>query len=123
MAGPFGAQAQQILSNLSSLGPRKLGALGIVGLLVVVLVGLGSYFLSRPDMETLYSGLDRTDVTRIGAALTEAGISFDVNAKGDAILTPFSQTAPARMLLAEKGLPVPEWIGRTPEFDIPFESA
>ena len=111
MAGPFGAQAQQILSNLSSLGPRKLGALGIVGLLVVVLVGLGSYFLSRPDMETLYSGLDRTDVTRIGAALTEAGISFDVNAKGDAILTPFSQTAPARMLLAEKGLPRSENAG------------
>ncbi|EAU41774.1 flagellar M-ring protein [Fulvimarina pelagi HTCC2506] len=111
MAGLLGGQAQQIVSNLSQLGPKKLGALGIVGLLVVVLVGLGSYFLSRADMETLYSGLDRQDVTRIGAALTEAGIPFDVTAEGDAVQTPFSQTGEARMLLAEKGLPRSENAG------------
>nr|WP_245198291.1 flagellar basal-body MS-ring/collar protein FliF [Jiella mangrovi] len=99
------------MTNLSGLGARKLSALGLVGFLVVALVGLGSYYLSRPDMEVLYSGLDRTDITRIGAALTEAGISFDVDAKGDAILTPFAQTAPARMLLAEKGLPRSENAG------------
>jgi len=86
MALAINGQAQQLFSSLSSLGPRKLSALGLVGFLVVALVGLGSYYLSRPDMETLYSGLDRTDVTRIGAALTEAGISFDVSAKGDAFL-------------------------------------
>ncbi|MEC5291018.1 flagellar basal-body MS-ring/collar protein FliF [Aurantimonas sp. C2-6-R+9] len=111
MALAINGQTQQLFSSLSSLGPRKLSALGLVGFLVIALVGLGSYYLSRPDMETLYSGLDRTDVTRIGAALTEAGISFDVSAKGDAILTPFSQTAPARMLLAEKGLPRSENAG------------
>ncbi|MBP0616638.1 flagellar basal-body MS-ring/collar protein FliF [Jiella sp. KSK16Y-1] len=111
MALAIGGQAQQIMTNLSGLGARKLSALGLVGFLVVALVGLGSYYLSRPDMEVLYSGLDRTDITRIGAALTEAGISFDVDAKGDAILTPFAQTAPARMLLAEKGLPRSENAG------------
>lgn len=111
MALAIGGQAQQILTNLSGLGVRKLSALGLVGFLVVALVGLGSYYLSRPDMEVLYSGLDRTDVTRIGAALTEAGIAFDVSAKGDAILTPFASTAPARMLLAEKGLPRSENAG------------
>ena len=111
MALAIGGQAQQLLTNLSGLGMRKLSALGLVGLLVVALVGLGSYYLSRPDMEVLYSGLDRTDVTRIGAALTEAGIAFDVRAKGDALLTPFASTAPARMLLAEKGLPRSENAG------------
>ncbi|MDY8109059.1 flagellar basal-body MS-ring/collar protein FliF [Fulvimarina sp. 2208YS6-2-32] len=111
MAGLLSGQGQQLVSNLTQLGPKRLAALGIVGLLVVVLVGLGSYFLSRPDMETLYSGLDRTDVTRIGAALTEAGIPFDVSAEGDAVQTPFSQTGPARMLLAEKGLPRSENAG------------
>ncbi|MFD2236358.1 flagellar basal-body MS-ring/collar protein FliF [Aureimonas populi] len=100
-----GAQAQQLLSNLNALGTRKLAALGLIGLLVVALVSLGAYALSRPQMETLYSGLDRQDVTRIGAALTEAGIPFDVNAAGDTVLTNFSQTASARMLLAERGLP------------------
>lgn len=98
-------QAQQILSNLGSLGPRRLGALGIIGLLVVGIVGLSAYYFSRPDLETLYSGLDRSDVTQMSAALSEAGIPYDVNPKGDTIMTPFSQTASARMLLAEAGLP------------------
>ena len=45
------------------------------------------------------------DVSRIGAALNEAGITFDVNADGNAVLVRHGQTAQARMLLAEKGLP------------------
>ena len=45
------------------------------------------------------------DVSRIGAALKEAGIAFDVNAQGTAVLVRYGQTAQARMLLAEKGLP------------------
>ncbi len=99
------AEAQKLFSNLQALGGRKLGALALVGVVVVALIGLAAYTLSKPTMEVLYSGLDRTDVTRIGSALTEAGIVFDVNAAGDTVSTNFSQTAPARMLLAEKGLP------------------
>ncbi|GGE19875.1 flagellar M-ring protein [Aureimonas endophytica] len=111
MAILSGEKARQILENLSALGPRKLGAMAVVGALIVALVGLGAYALSRPDMEVLYTGLDRQDVTRIGAALTESGISFDINAKGDTVSTPFSSTASARMLLAEKGLPRSEGAG------------
>ncbi|WP_193227661.1 flagellar basal-body MS-ring/collar protein FliF [Aureimonas psammosilenae] len=104
-------KGRQILENLQALGSRKLIALGLIGLFVIGLVGLGAYSLSRPTMEVLYTGLDRQDVTRIGAALTEAGITFDVNAKGDTVSTPFSATASARMLLAEKGLPRSEGAG------------
>lgn len=100
-----GAQAQKLYANLNALGPRRLAGLGLVFALVVGLVSLAAWQLSRPQMDTLYSGLDRQDVTRIGAALTEAGIPFDVNAAGDTVLTGFSQTAAARMLLAERGLP------------------
>ncbi|MBB3996399.1 flagellar basal-body MS-ring/collar protein FliF [Aureimonas pseudogalii] len=99
------AEAQKLFSNLQALGGRKLGALALVGVVVAALIGLAAYTLSKPTMDVLYSGLDRQDVTRIGAALTEAGIPFDVNAAGDTVSTAFSQTAPARMLLAEKGLP------------------
>ncbi|MCQ8780926.1 flagellar basal-body MS-ring/collar protein FliF [Mangrovibrevibacter kandeliae] len=99
------------MANLSALGPRKLAALGIIGALVVAIIGLGAYYLSRPDMETLYSGLERADVTQIGAALTEAGIPFDVSSDGASVLTPFSQTANARALLAENGLPRSEKAG------------
>ena len=58
-----------------------------------------------PDLETLYGGLNAQDVSRIGAALKEAGIAFDVNSQGNAVLVRRGQTAQARMLLAEKGLP------------------
>ena len=48
-------------------------------------VGFGSYYLSRPDFETLYIGLNAQDVSRIGAALKEAGVTFDVNRQGNAV--------------------------------------
>ena len=62
-------------------------------------------YLSRAEDEVLYAGLDRGDVGRIGAALTEAGIAFDVNSGGDTVLVKFGEAGQARMLLAEKGLP------------------
>ena len=43
--------------------------------------------------------------SRIGAALQEAGISFDVNPEGTTVLVHPGQASRARMLLAEKGLP------------------
>ena len=99
------AEAQKLLSNLQALGGRKLGALAMVGVVAIALVSLAAWTLSKPTMEVLYSGLDRQDVARIGTALQEAGIPFDVNATGDTVSTNFSQTATARMLLAEKSLP------------------
>ncbi|MFG3757048.1 flagellar M-ring protein FliF, partial [Klebsiella pneumoniae] len=53
----------------------------------------------------LYTGLSREDVSRVGAALRDAGVAFDVNAAGDTVLVRPGQTALARTLLAEKGLP------------------
>src|SRR4051794_40734225 len=99
------AQVQQLLNNLLELGPRRLMALGLIGFAVLVTVVGGAYYLSRPEFETLYTGLSREDVTRMGAALREQNITFDVNTAGDAVSVRPSQTMQARMLLAEKGLP------------------
>lgn len=98
-------QLDRLWTNLLALGVRRLAALGIVGLTVFAAVGLGSYYLSRPELETLYSGLNAQDVSRIGGALKEAGIAFDVNSEGTKVMVRAAQTAQARMLLAEKGLP------------------
>ena len=98
-------QLQSLLASLQRLGLRKLAALGIVGVLTAGVVGFGGYWLSRPAYETLYGGLDRQDVANIGSALTEAGIPFDVAADGASVKVRYSETARARMLLAEKGLP------------------
>src|SRR5260370_29103297 len=98
-------QLERLLSSLTKLGGRRLAILGIVGLGIFAVTGFAGYYLSRPSLEVLYAGLDRQDVSRIGSALREAGLSFDVNSEGNTVLVPYGQTAQARLLLAEKGLP------------------
>jgi flagellar M-ring protein FliF len=95
----------QIWGNLAKLGSKKLTALALIFVSVLAVVGLGAYYLSRPNFEVLYAGLDREDVSRIGAALKSAGIQFDINPEGNAVSVQYGQTAQARMLLAERGLP------------------
>jgi flagellar M-ring protein FliF len=98
-------QVERLISNLLALGPRRLALLAAIGLAVFGLIGAAGYFLSRPANEILYSGLDKQDVTRIGAALKDAGVPFDVSADGASVYVAYGDTARARMLLAEQGLP------------------
>ena len=102
---PGRLQAEKLWANLLELGMRRLVALGLIGLVVFLGVGLGAYYLSRPAQEALYTGLERDDVVRIGATLKDAGIPFDVSSDGTAVMVRYGHTAQARMLLAEKGLP------------------
>lgn len=97
--------AEEIWLNLQQLGHRRLAALAAIGLFVFAAIGAGAYYLSRPELTVLYSGLQREDVNRIGAALQEAGVVFDVNAEGTQVMVRPTQAPQARMLLAEKGLP------------------
>ncbi|MCT8989270.1 flagellar basal-body MS-ring/collar protein FliF [Chelativorans sp. SCAU2101] len=98
-------QLQTVVENLKSLGPRRLAMMGGVLALVMAVVVAGAIYLNRPAYETLYVGLERSDVNQIGLVLGEAGISFDVASDGTTVLVPAGRTAQARMLLAEKGLP------------------
>jgi flagellar M-ring protein FliF len=63
------------------------------------------YYASRPETEPLYVGLSQADVNRIGMALHNAGIPYDVNLDGTKIYVRRAQAPEARMLLAERGLP------------------
>ncbi|MEP0944756.1 MAG: flagellar basal-body MS-ring/collar protein FliF [Rhizobiaceae bacterium] len=98
-------QLQLIWSNLSALGPRRLAALGIAAFLIVLSIGLGAKYVNRPAFETLYVGLERDDINRIGIVLADAGISYDVDSNGASVLVETGKTSKARMILAEKGLP------------------
>jgi flagellar M-ring protein FliF len=98
-------QARRFWENLMKLGTRRLIGLGVTGLVIFFVTGLAGFYLSRPTQELLYSGLDREDVARIASALKEANIEFDVSADSTSVYVRYGQTAPARMLLAEKGLP------------------
>ncbi|MFG1480409.1 flagellar basal-body MS-ring/collar protein FliF [Xanthobacter sp. V4C-4] len=98
-------QLELLLQNLRDLGARRLVALGLIALTVVGTIALGVYYLGQPEREPLYANLTRDDVARIGGALKDAGIPFDVNADGTTVLVAHADTAKARMLLAVKGLP------------------
>ena len=96
---------ERLWTSIVGLGARRLIALAFGGVAIMTVLGVGGYYLSRPQQDVLYSGLTRDDVGRIGAALKEAGIDFDVNADGQTVTVNYGETARARMLLAEKGLP------------------
>jgi flagellar M-ring protein FliF len=98
-------QIQTIIDNLKNFGPRRLGMMAAIIAVVVATIGFASYYLNRPAFETLYVGLDRSDVNQIGMVLSDNGIDFDVASDGTTVLVPAGTTAQARMLLAEKGLP------------------
>lgn len=98
-------QLELLWKNLRDLGARRLIALGLIALVVVSAIALGAYYLGQPEREPLYSNLTREDVSRIGGALKDAGIPFDVASDGTTVLVAHSDTAKARMLLAVKGLP------------------
>jgi flagellar M-ring protein FliF len=97
--------AEKLWINLIDLGPRRLAALALIGVTVLGLIGASAYYLSRPQMGVLYSGLESSEASRVGAALKDAGIAFDVSTDGTTVMVAPSQASNARMLLAEKGLP------------------
>ncbi|MHC5307636.1 flagellar basal-body MS-ring/collar protein FliF [Bartonella sp. LJL80] len=100
---------QALLSSLGTafgkLGAKRLIALGLVGAALFGTILFSSFYLTRPTYETLYVGLSRDDVNRMGMALGEAGIAFDVSSDGSSVQVPVGQAEKARMFLAEKGLP------------------
>lgn len=98
-------QFNTLVQNLRDVGPRRLLIMGGVTALLLAVIAVASVYLNKPAYETLYVGLERSDVNQIGLVLGESGIGFDVAADGTTVMVPAGRTAQARMLLAEKGLP------------------
>ncbi len=104
-------QLQLVYSNLAALGAKRLFALAAVALAVLAIVGGSAFYLNRPAYETLYVGLERGDVSRIGVVLGDAGVPYDVDSSGTSVLVPVGGSSTARMILAEKGLPTSSGAG------------
>ena len=98
-------QLQIVRTNLLALGPRRLAILAGGALATFALVAMIAFYAAAPAYETLYSGLERDDINRIGPVLGEAGIAYDVDAAGGTVLVEAGRGAQARMILAEQGLP------------------
>jgi flagellar M-ring protein FliF len=98
-------QFETLFANLANLGARRLGMMALAALLALSMIAAAAKYLNKPAFEVLYVGLDRDDVNRMGIALSDAGIGFDVDSSGATVLVEAGQTSRARMILAEKGLP------------------
>lgn len=98
-------QIKSIIDNLRGLGPKRLAMMGGAAAIIMAVVLTAAIYLNRPAYETLYVGLDRTDVGQIGSVLSEAGIRYDVSSDGTSVMVAAGKTGQARMLLAERGLP------------------
>ncbi|SMC85097.1 flagellar basal-body MS-ring/collar protein FliF [Rhizobium sp. RU36D] len=98
-------QLTQVLRNLSSLGQTKLLALAGVGIVSVAIILAAAVFVNKPAYETLYVGLETTDLNQVSIALAESNIDFEVGTDGNSIRVPAGMTSKARLLLAERGLP------------------
>jgi flagellar M-ring protein FliF len=104
-------QLQSITSTLAGLGARRIVSMMVALSVIFATLGVGTLYLNQPDFEVLYVGLDRDDVNRIGIALSDAGIAFDVDSNGTSLLVEAGQTSRSRMILAEKGLPASSGAG------------
>ncbi|WP_183901570.1 flagellar basal-body MS-ring/collar protein FliF [Rhizobium metallidurans] len=98
-------QLLQVVRNFSSLGRNRLLALAGVGVVSVALILGAALLVNKPAQETLYVGLESSDLNQISIALAEANIAFQVGADGASITVPAGMTGKSRLLLAEKGLP------------------
>ncbi|MCF6369527.1 flagellar basal-body MS-ring/collar protein FliF [Rhizobium halophilum] len=99
------AQFSQLYKNLAALGQTKLIALAGAGIVSVAIVLAAALYVNKPAYETLYVGLETTDLNQVSIALAEASIDFAVGSDGASIQVPVGMTGKARLLLAERGLP------------------
>jgi flagellar M-ring protein FliF len=95
-------QLENFLRNMGNLGVRRLAGLGAAFMLLMAGIGVSAVYLNKPAYETLYVGLDRDDINRVGIALGEAGFKFDVDDTGTSVLVASGTASQARMVLAEK---------------------
>ncbi|WP_028738994.1 flagellar basal-body MS-ring/collar protein FliF [Ciceribacter selenitireducens] len=98
-------QLLQVFKNLASLGQTRLLAMAGVAVVSFSLVIAAAIFVNKPAYETLYVGLETTDLNQVSIALAEAGIDFEVGTDGKSVQVPVGMTSKARLLLAERGLP------------------
>ncbi|CAN7208461.1 flagellar basal-body MS-ring/collar protein FliF [Rhizobium sp. LjRoot30] len=98
-------QLLQVFRNFASLGQARLLTLIGVGVVSMAIILFAAFYVNKPAYETLYVGLEATDLNQISIALAEANMDFEVGTDGKSVQVPTGTTGKARLLLAERGLP------------------
>ncbi|MEA2405036.1 MAG: flagellar M-ring protein FliF [Thermoleophilaceae bacterium] len=93
---------RSILANTTPKGRLVLAA-SAVG--VVLFAFFMMRLASAPSYATVLTGMDPAETGKVTAALDAKGVKYEIQNNGTALAVDKSQTATARIALAEKGLP------------------
>lgn len=100
---------KQILEQMKQIwtgGSPTQRALGVLSLLVLVVgIGGGVWYASRPDFTLLFGGLDPADAASIVDEVKKAGVAAEVRGGGTAVYVPRDRVDEMRMIAASAGLP------------------
>src|SRR3954451_17573414 len=91
-----------LLANTTPKGKAVMAA-SAVG--VVVLLFVMMKLASAPSYTTMLTGLNLAETCKINAALDAASVGYQIDNKGTALSVDKGKVAPARIALAEQGLP------------------
>lgn len=75
------------------------------GLILIIIITVLSFQVTKPTYTSLYSNLDSEDLNSIVNELNVMAIEYKINKEGNQILVPSSNILRLRMNLAQKGLP------------------
>jgi flagellar M-ring protein FliF len=96
------SNARNLIANMTPKG--RLIAGGSIAAIILL-----AFFMMRiagqPSYTTVMAGIDPKQTGKITAALDAKGIKYDIQNNGTALAVDKSQIGPARIALAEKGLP------------------
>lgn len=106
-----GLDLKRLMDWAAGLGARRLALLGLIALTGIGTFAAVGFIASRPSQETLYTNIATADLARMGQALSEAGIPFDIGSDGTKISVKRGEGSRARAILAERGLPASSGVG------------
>jgi len=90
---------------LKEMGPIKIAAMVIVGIMILSSFVYLASDLSKPAVVPLFTGLDSSDSSKIAAKLETMAIYYEMKSGGSEILVPRDKVLSVRMGMAEDGLP------------------
>ncbi|NOG71824.1 flagellar basal-body MS-ring/collar protein FliF [Roseicella sp. DB1501] len=100
-----------VIAGLKALGPKRLLALGGVGVVLLGLLAVLALRASEPEMAPLFGELEPRDAAAVVAALERQKIPYRLAAGGTQVLAPAEQAPRLRLLLAREGLPAGGGVG------------
>lgn len=100
-----------LINNFKNLGTGRLIALGVLVATIMAIIIFSFSVITKPVMNTIYSGLDPSESANIVSALEQNNIPVNVSPDGSVVEIPRDDFAKARMLLASAGLPKTSGVG------------